>query len=102
MTLLDLYKKAKRIGEYFDSADIPLKYNGKDFNIDFEFKSKDAIISHIEVKQDPVLTWEDVKKIEDLCMEVTTLFAVAGRNKVILEPPFYEEVARRFNEQKKK
>jgi len=102
MTLLDLYKKVKRISGYFNSADIPLKYNGKDFNIDFEFESKDAIVSHIEVKQDPVLTWEDVKKIEDLCMEVTTLFAVTGRNKVILEPPFYEEVARRFNEQKKK
>ena len=102
MTLLDLYKKVKRISGYFNSADIPLKCNGNDFNVDFEIESKDAVVSHIEVKQDPVLTWEDVKKIEDLCMEVTTLFAVAGRNKVILEPPFYEEVARRFNEQKKK
>lgn len=53
-------------------------------------------------KKDLALTWEDVKKIEDLCMEVTTLFASVGRNKVILEPPFYEEVARRFNEQRKK
>lgn len=53
-------------------------------------------------KKDNALTWEDVKKIEDLCMEVTTLFASVGRNKVILEPSFYEEVARRFNEQRQK
>lgn len=63
MTLLDLYKKAKRISGYFNSADIPLKYNGKDFNIDFEIKSKDAIVSHIEVKQDLALTWEDIASI---------------------------------------
>ncbi len=55
-----------------------------------------------QAEKDLALTWEDVKKIEDLCMEVTTLFASVGRNKVILEPPFYEEVARRFNEIKKK
>ncbi len=55
-----------------------------------------------ECKKDLALTWEDVKKIEDLCMEIATLFASVGRNKVILEPPFYKEVARRFNEQKKK
>lgn len=53
-------------------------------------------------EKDLALTWEDVKKIEDLCMEVTTLFASVGRNKVILEPSFYEEVARRFNEQRQK
>ena len=55
-----------------------------------------------QAEKDLVLTWEDVKKIEDLCMEVATLFASVGRNKVILEQPFYEEIARRFNEQRKK
>ncbi len=63
MTLLDLYKKAKRISEYFNSADIPLKCNGNDFNVDFEIESKDAVVSHIEVKQEPVLTWEDIAVI---------------------------------------
>ena len=53
-------------------------------------------------KKDLALTWEDVKKIEDLCMEVATLFAMVGRNKVILEPPFYEEVLRRFIEKREK
>lgn len=102
MTLLDLYRKVRGICGYLNSADVPLKCNGNEFNVDFEIKSKDAIVSHIEVKQDLALTWEDVKKIEDLCMEVTTLFASVGRNKVILEPSFYEEVARRFNEQRQK
>ena len=54
-----------------------------------------------QAEKDLALTWEDVKKIQDLCMEVTTFFAMVGRNKVILEPPFYEEVARRFNKQRK-
>ena len=53
-------------------------------------------------EKDLALTWEDVKRIEDLCMEVTTFFAMVGRNKDILEPPFYEEVARRFNSQREK
>lgn len=55
-----------------------------------------------QAEKDLALTWEDVKKIEDLCMEVATLFASVGRNKVILEPPFYEEVLRRFNIQHRK
>lgn len=59
-------------------------------------------VGYMQAQKDLALTWEDVKKIEDLCMEVTTLFASVGRNKVILEPPFYEEVLRRFNEQRKK
>lgn len=61
-----------------------------------------AMDGYEQAEKDLALTWEDVKKIEDLCMEVATLFASIGRNKVILEPPFYEEVARRFNEQRKK
>lgn len=53
-----------------------------------------------QAEKDFALTWEDVKRIEDLCMRVTTLFAMVGRNKNILKQPFYEEVAKRFNEQK--
>lgn len=52
-----------------------------------------------QAEKDLALTWEDVKRIEDLCMQVTTLFAMVGRNKNILEQLFYEEVAKRFNEQ---
>ena len=97
MTLLDLYKKAKRISGYFNSADIPLKYNGKDFNIDFEFESKDAIVSHIEVKQDLTLTWEDVKLLCDCFMDVGLHSDLPARSKSL-----YEEVLARFNEIRKK
>ena len=48
------------------------------------------------------LTWEDMKKIGDLWMEVATIFAMFGMNKTILEQPFYEAVANSFNEQRKK
>ena len=54
-----------------------------------------------QAKEDLALSWEDIKRIEDLCMNVTTLFAMVGRNKNILEQPFYEEVAKRFNEKKR-
>ena len=102
MTLLDLYKKAKRIGGYFNSADIPLKYNGKDFNIDFEFESKDAVVSHIEVKQDPALTWEDVKDLVDLYDDVYCDFSLDGRGGYTNEKEHYIEVLKRFNEKRKK
>ncbi len=55
-----------------------------------------------QAEKDLAMTWEDVKKIEDLCMEVATLFSLIGRNKDILEQPFYEVVAKRFNEQREK
>lgn len=55
-----------------------------------------------QAEKDLALTWEDIKKIDSLSMEVTTLFVSIGRNKDILERPYYEEVARRFNEQRKK
>lgn len=97
MTLLDLYKKTKRISGYFNSADIPLKYNGNDFNIDFEFESKDAIVSHIEVKQDLALTWEDVKLLCDCFMDVGLHSDLPARSKSL-----YEKVLARFNEQRKK
>ena len=60
MTLFDLYRKIKDIGNCLNSADVPLKCNDNDFNIDFEIESKDAIVSHIEVKQDFILNWKDV------------------------------------------
>jgi len=101
MTLLDLYKKVKRIGEYFNSADIPLKYNGNDFNIDFEFESKDAIVSHIEVKQNLVLTWEDMKRI-DLCFHEVATEQTIGKLKLHSFQEMYEEVLRRFNQNRKK
>lgn len=71
----------------------------------FDGKLGDAIraacaVGYEQAEKDLALTWEDVKQIEDLCMEVTTLFASVGRNKVILEPPFYEEVLKRFNKQR--
>ena len=98
MTLLDLYKKAKRISGYFNSADIPLKYNGKDFNIDFEFESKDAIVSHIEVKQDPVLTWGDVKTI----FKIADNYESEPNRPKYLTQGYCQEILNRFNKQRQK
>lgn len=55
-----------------------------------------------QAEKDLALTWEDAKKIDDLFMGVATLFAMVGRKKDILEQPYYEEVAKRFMEQRKK
>jgi len=66
MTLSDLYRKVKGICGCLNSADVPLKCSGNDFNVDFEIKSKDAIVSHIEVKQDFVLTLEDIVLLRTL------------------------------------
>lgn len=69
----------------------------KFWNINYDF-----VAGYKQAEKDLALTWEDIKKIDSLSMEVTTLFVSVGRNKDILERPFYEEVARRFNEQRKK
>lgn len=98
MTLLDLYKKAKRISGYFNSADIPLKYNGNDFNIDFEFESKDCIVSHIEVKQDPALTWEDVAKIITIYEAGIDNGDYRRYNEAEWMKVYSQNILRRFNE----
>lgn len=101
MTLLDLYIKVKSICGCLNSADVPLKFNDNDFNVDFEIKSKDAIVSHIEVKQDIPLTWEDIAKIDALIVDVNNEFAI-DYSKEISRQKFYEEILKRFNDQRKK
>lgn len=98
MTLSDLYRKVKSINSYLNSADMPLKCNGKDFNIDFEIVSKDAIISHIEVKQDLALSWEDILKIGFIADEMDAEGIVNN----MTQREYCEEVSKRFNEQRKK
>lgn len=94
--------KATQKSIEWQKATHPMAIGGDAFaDIVDSFNVNPAFIAgYKEAEEDLALTWEDVKKIEDLCMEVATLFASVGRNKVILEPPFYEEVARRFNSQR--
>ena len=96
--------KAEQKSIEWQKANHPMAIGGDAFaDIVDSFNVNPAFVAgYKEAEEDLALTWEDVKKIEDLCMEVATLFASVGRNKVILEPPFYEEVLRRFNEQRKK
>lgn len=105
MTLLDLYRKIKYICECLSSADVPLKYNGKDFNIDFEIESKDARVSHIEVKQDLALTWKDVKII--LSKETDVIHECDHNIHQVIdvyskEEDYYGEILKRFNDQREK
>ena len=44
------------------------------------------------------LTWEDIRKINDLMVEIANKF----RHTEVFTEKFYKEVLRRFNEQKKK
>lgn len=105
MTLSDLYRKVKGICGCLNSADVPLKCNGNDFNVDFEIKSKDAIVSHIEVKQDLALTWEDMKAIVETA---DMMVSEANRSpqeliqKYPTEDAYYTEVLNRFNKSKEK
>lgn len=73
-------------------------YLGYDYD-----QTYDAVkYGYLQAEKDLALTWEDVKKINDLFMEVATYFSMIRRNKYILKQPFYEEVAKRFNEQRQK
>ena len=92
-------KTAEQKSIEWQKANNPMAIGGDAFaDVVDSFNVNPAYVAgYKEAEEDLALTWEDVKKIEDLCMEVATLFASVGRNKVILEPPFYEEVLRRFN-----
>ena len=105
MTLSDLYRKIKDICGCLNSADVPLKCNGNDFNVDFEIKSKDAIVSHIEVKKDLALTWEDVRTILDKENDILHECDDNAQQLIEVYPKgedYYGEILKRFNEQREK
>ena len=99
MTLSDLYRKVKGICGCLNSADVPLKCNGNDFNVDFEIKSKDAIVSHIEVKQDLALSWEDIASIVILADTILDGNEEEWRKQGA--QAYYEAVLKAFNDKKK-
>lgn len=102
MTLLDLYRKVKGICACLNSADVPLKCNGNDFNVDFEIKSKDAIVSHIEVKQDLTLTWEDVAILITIYEQGIDNGDYRRYNDAEWMKEYSQDILRKFNEIKQK
>lgn len=102
MTLLDLYRKVKGICECLSSADVPLKCNGNDFNLDFEIKSKDAIVSHIEVKQALELTWKDVAILITIYEAGIENGDYRRYNDAEWMKEYSQDILRRFNEIRKK
>ena len=102
MTLSDLYLKVKGLCGCLNSADVPLKCNGKDFNVDFEIKSKDAVVSHIDVKQDDALTWEDVAILITIYEAGIENGDYRRYNDAYWMKKYSQDILRRFNEQRKK
>lgn len=102
MTLLDLYKKIKSICGCLNSADVPLKCNGSDFNADFEIESKDAIVDHIEVKQDTTLSWQDVAMIITIYEEAINSGEIRRYNDAGFMKEYSQYILKCFNKQRKK
>jgi len=102
MTLSDLYRKVKSICGCLNSADVPLKCNGNDFYADFEIESKDAIVSHIEVKQGPVLSLDDVAIILTIYEQGIDNGDYRRYNETELMKEYSQDILRRFNEIRKK
>lgn len=96
MTLSQLLQRAKEIGWSLTSSDVPLKCNEKDFDIDFEIISKNASVSHIEVKPSLVLSWKDIAAIDKIIVDCNNEFAVDYSREISREA-FYSEVLKRFN-----
>lgn len=102
MTLSDLYRKVKGLCACLNPADVPLKCNGNDFNVDFEIKSKDAIVSHVEVKQDLALTWEDVAILITIYEHGVDNGDYRRYNEAEWMKEYSQDILRRFNEIRKK
>lgn len=102
MTLFELYNKAKSINDSLNSGDVPLKCNGNDFNVDFEIKSKDAIVGHIEVKQDFALTWEDVAILITIYEAGIDNGDYRRYNDAEWMKEYSQDILRKFNEQRTK
>lgn len=54
---------------------------------------------YLQAEKDLALTWEDIAKIDAIISDVNNEFAIDGP-KEINRQKFYEEVLKRFNEQK--
>ena len=102
MTLSDLYRKVKGLCGCLNSADVPLKCNGNDFNVDFEIKSKGAVVSHIEVKQDDALTWEDVAILITIYEQGVDNGDYRRYNEAEWMKEYSQDILRRFNKIRKK
>ena len=102
MTLSDLYRKVKSPCGCLNSADVPLKCNGNDFNVDFEIKSKGAVVSHIEVKQDDALTWEDVAILITIYEQGVDNGDYRRYNEAEWMKEYSQDILRRFNKIRKK
>lgn len=68
--------------------------------IDYWYKKYIALKERERVPK-PELTWEDISKIDAIILDVNNEFAV-DYSKEISRQKFYEEVLKRFNEQRKK
>lgn len=59
-------------------------------------------VGYMQAVQDIALTWENVEKLVDLYEDVYCDFSCDGRGGYTNTKEHYEEVLRRFNEQRKK
>lgn len=58
-------------------------------------------VGYMQAEKDLALTWEDIPKLIELTGKTFRTFSDAGRQDVPLQQ-LYEEVLRRFNEQRQK
>lgn len=58
-----------------------------------------AARGYLQAEKDLALTWEDIAMIDAIILDTNNEFAIDSSKKIIGQN-FYEEIARRFNEQK--
>ena len=102
-------KKAKEKAELIANG-IMISVQGKTGRVVYNTKEKSfthyelmcaAQKGYEQAEKDLALTWEDMAKIDAIILDVNNEFAV-DYSKEISRQKFYEEVLRRFNEQRKK
>ena len=81
--------------------DIPLPHLGKDIVAKGGHLRGAYIQGYEQAEKDLALTWEDMAKIDAIILDTNNEFAVDYSNKISRQQ-FYEEVLKRFNEQRKK
>ena len=103
MTVNEFVRRIQTKASMLSTGDIPIKFNGKDIECVIELieNGKGYYINIKQLTKELALTWGDVKAIVTIADSMLTHTAW-DEIEWPDEQKYYEEVLRRFNEQRKK
>ena len=104
MTVSEFIRRIQQKVQMLSSADIPIKFNGKDIECVIELieNGKGYYINIKQSQKDLTLTWEDVDMILDVTDQIANDDSMEKKLGAMSQKEYCQEVLKRFNEQRKK